>query len=296
MYTVLMTARPNFLILSLSVVLLGSSVSIYQGAQWSWMLFSLVTIGAILAHAAVNMLNEYQDFNSGLDLITQRTPFSGGSGALVNDPESVKAVRLAFQVVMVGLAVVGLLLIEHSGWPIAIIGLVGIAMIVFYTKFITRMPWLCLIAPGLAFGPLMVIGSYYVLTGTVSELVIVLSLVPFFLVNNLLLLNQIPDLEADKKVGRYNILMHLGLENGLQIFAAFNLLAFGVLALAVLIFDLPSYAWLGMLALLVVFPMMRDLQISYGDSDKMLPVLAMNVIINLITPVLIAAGLFVSTM
>ena len=296
MYTVLMTARPNFLILSLSVVLLGSSVSIYQGAQWSWMLFSLVTIGAILAHAAVNMLNEYQDFNSGLDLITQRTPFSGGSGALVNDPESVKAVRLAFQVVMVGLAVVGLLLIEHNGWPIAIIGLVGIAMIVFYTKFITRMPWLCLIAPGLAFGPLMVIGSYYVLTGTVSELVIVLSLVPFFLVNNLLLLNQIPDLEADKKVGRYNILMHLGLENGLQIFAAFNLLAFGVLALAVLIFDLPSYAWLGMLALLVVFPMMRDLQISYGDSDKMLPVLAMNVIINLITPVLIAAGLFVSTM
>lgn len=296
MYTVLMTARPNFLILSLSVVLLGSSVSIYQGAQWSWMLFSLVTIGAILAHAAVNILNEYQDFNSGLDLITQRTPFSGGSGALVNDPESVKAVRLAFQVVMVGLAVVGLLLIEHSGWPIAIIGLVGIAMIVFYTKFITRMPWLCLIAPGLAFGPLMVIGSYYVLTGTVSELVIVLSLVPFFLVNNLLLLNQIPDLEADKKVGRYNILMHLGLENGLQIFAAFNLLAFGVLALAVLIFDLPSYAWLGMLALLVVFPMMRDLQISYGDSDKMLPVLAMNVIINLITPVLIAAGLFVSTM
>ena len=294
LYTVLLTARPNFLILSLSVVLLGTAVAMYEGAEWSWGLFGLITIAAILAHSAVNMLNEYQDYHSGLDLITPKTPFSGGSGALVADPESASVVKVAFIVVMLALVVVGAYLINHSGWLLGIFGGLGLALIIFYTRFITRMPWLCLIAPGLAFGPIMVIGTYFVWSGTVSELVVVLSIVPFFLVNNLLLLNQIPDLKADKQIGRYNILMRLGLENGLQIFAAFNIFAFVVIALAIWLYQLPSLVWLGYLSLLIVFPMMNKIQTTYQELDKLMPVLAMNVVVNLVTPVLIATGLWAS--
>ena len=40
-----------------------------------------------MAHTSVNALNEYQDFKSGLDLITVKTPFSGGTKSLPENPQ-----------------------------------------------------------------------------------------------------------------------------------------------------------------------------------------------------------------
>jgi 1,4-dihydroxy-2-naphthoate octaprenyltransferase len=60
----------------------------------------------------------------------------------------------------------------------------------------------CLIAPGPGFGVLTVVGTKVLLTGTYEPLSWLVSLVPFFLFNNLLLLNQYPDVEADASVGR----------------------------------------------------------------------------------------------
>ncbi len=291
--TVVKSARPNFLVLSFSVVLLGISIAAYDDVLFSWRKALVILSGAILAHMAVNLLNEYQDYHSGLDKITRKTPFSGGSGALIDNPEAAKGVLVFFWITVILLVAVGFVLIQDSGWGLVPIGLLGLLLIVFYTKTITRMPWLCLVAPGFAFGPLMVIGTYYALGGQISILVILLSMVPFFLVNNLLLLNQIPDIDADKQVGRYNVLMHLGSETGLQIFAAFMWLSFIALGVAIWLLDLPQAAMLGFASLLIVFPMLRKLQEDYQNIDKLLPVLAMNVIITLITPVLIAVGLFI---
>ncbi len=89
-------------------------------------------------------------------------------------------------------------------------GLLGVVLIVTYTSRITRYPWLCLIAPGLAFGPFMVVGGFMVLTGEFSWLAFWVSWIPFLLVNNLLLLNQFPDEAADRRLGRFNIIMRLG--------------------------------------------------------------------------------------
>jgi len=277
-------------------VVMAAAIAHYQGANWSWWLLVVTLVGAVLSHAAVNLLNEYQDNASGLDFKTNRTPFSGGSGALQTRPQAAVWVLRTFLSIIVVLAVIGVYLIQQVGWLLLPIGLVGIALIMAYTKYITRMPWLCLIAPGLAFGPLMVVGSYYVLTGELSGLVIILSLVPFFLVNNLLLLNQIPDLQADKEVGRFNILMQIGVEEGIQVFAAFTWLAYISLGVAMWWFDLPSTVWLGFASLLIVFPMLRKLQEEYQSHDNLMPILGMNVIINLITPALIALGLFLSSL
>ncbi len=53
----------------------------YDGAFFlSWALLAL--LGLLLAHVSVNVLNDYFDYRSGVDLKTQRTPFSGGSGIL----------------------------------------------------------------------------------------------------------------------------------------------------------------------------------------------------------------------
>ncbi|GKT12306.1 MAG: 1,4-dihydroxy-2-naphthoate polyprenyltransferase [Thiomicrorhabdus sp.] len=289
--TILLTTRPQFLLLSLSVVLMATAIALYQGAEWSPPLFILILLGAVLSHAAVNMLNEYQDFKSGLDDMTDRTPFSGGSGALPNHPEAAPAVFKTLVLVIGMLVILGIYFIKLKGWGILPLGLVGMLVILTYTSKITRLPWLCLLTPGLAFGPLMVLGTYFVWTGGFSLLALLLSMVPFFLVNNLLLLNQVPDLVADKIVGRFNILMKLGLKSGLGLFSLFTLLAFSSLVVVIISFDLPKGVWLGLIGVLIAIPMVKISQNATENIDKLMPALRMNVIINLLTPILVALGL-----
>ena len=288
--SVLMATRPKFLLLSFAVILMPVSVAYYEQGGLKLLDVIFLFFGAIFAHIAVNLLNEYEDFKSGLDLTTVKTPFSGGSGALVESPNAAQSVLLGFVTSVVLLMAVGLYFVWTIGVSVMVFGVIGLLLIVTYTRFITRMPWLCLFAPGIAFGPLFVVGGYFVLTQSISWLIVVLSMVPFFLANNLLLLNQIPDLEADKKAGRYNVLMQIGTIDSLQVFAAFVWLAFICLGIAVWNFNLPDWVSLGFIPLLIAFPMLRDVQEYYENIDKLLPALTMNVIINLLTPVLISVG------
>ena len=92
--TVLQTMRPSFLVLTLACVFLGLCTSLATGASIDKLVFFLIFIGAMSAHISVNMLNEYHDFKSGLDFKTMKTPFSGGSGALPNNPKVANAVLL----------------------------------------------------------------------------------------------------------------------------------------------------------------------------------------------------------
>lgn len=287
-------ARPNFLLLTVSIMFMVFAIAHYLRADFSTTQAVLIILVGLLSHLAVNWLNEYQDFQSGLDLITDKTPFSGGSGALPAQPASLKWVKVAAFVSLIGVVLMGSVLVWLTGIELLLFGLLGIVIILTYTQYLTQKPWLCLIVPGLAFGPIMMLGSYYVLSGELSFTVLILSMVPFFLVNNLLLLNQIPDMEADKKVGRYNVLMLLGLEDGIQLFAAFNWLAFISLGVAYWWFDLPDYVALGFVSLLIVFPMLRKLQLDFANPKKLTPVLTMNVIISIVTPALIGIGFIIA--
>jgi len=290
--TVIGTMRPNFLLLSLVVVLLGSALALYDGAQWSWGLFALLMVGGVLAHACVNMQNEYEDYKSGLDDLTQRTPFSGGSGSLQRHPQSAPYVLNTLVICLLALIGIGLYLVLLKGWMLLPIGVLGVLVIVTYTSKLTKSPWLCLVSPGLAFGPLMVLGTYYVWTSAFTWTAFWLSMVPFFLVNNLLLLNQFPDLEADRKIGRYNVLMLVGARRGSHIFNGFLVLSLLMLFIAYFSSPLPNTLLIALLAFIIAIPLFDRVSKHYQSMDKLMPALAMNVIINLLTPLLMAGGLF----
>ena len=83
---ILAATRPSFLMLAPVTVLLGLGSAVQSGASIAWQQLAAALLGALAAHVAVNTLNEYQDFHSGLDRVTERTPFSGGSGALPAQP------------------------------------------------------------------------------------------------------------------------------------------------------------------------------------------------------------------
>ncbi|MGD9094279.1 MAG: prenyltransferase, partial [Chromatiales bacterium] len=90
----LASARVPFLLLTLVLVLLGVACASTVTQEMEWEKLAIILLTAVSAHVSVNALNEYFDFRIGLDAVTDKTPFSGGSGALPNNPQQARSVLL----------------------------------------------------------------------------------------------------------------------------------------------------------------------------------------------------------
>jgi 1,4-dihydroxy-2-naphthoate octaprenyltransferase len=288
---ILRSSRPQFLILAPICVLAGLAASLSTGAPINGFHLFLAFIGAILAHASVNLLNEYDDFTSGLDFNTLKTPFSGGTGNLIENPQQASQVRLAGWVTAGITLIIGVIIAIQSGWGIVPLGLLGLIMIILYTPVLNHYPWLCIISPGLGFGTFMVMGTEYAISGHYSWTGFLISLVPFFLVNNLLLLNQFPDVEPDRAIGRNHFLIVYGKKAGAILYTLFLACAYIVLVTGVLLKLFPIGALLGLLTLFIAIPTVRNIFNTMNDMEKFVPSLGMNVIITLVTPLLAALGM-----
>lgn len=291
-------ARVPFLLLTPACMALGVAVCWWlarsSGATLAWPDALLAVLGGLAAHVSVNALNEYMDFKSGLDMQTQRTPFSGGSGVLPARPELASG-ALAMGLVALGwTALTGLYFLwrDLAVLPALMpVGLAGLLLVVAYTPWVTRHPWLCLMAPGLGFGPLMMLGTAAVLQGRWGAEMVVMALLPFGLVNNLLLLNQYPDVDADRRVGRVTLPMWLGKSRCWPVLLGQYGLAYGALLCAVIWMGVPRGALLGLLTLPVALNVVRGAARHADDTPALLPYMGMNVAVNLLTPVLAAIGL-----
>ena len=286
--------RVPFLLLPPVCVLLGVATAYWSMGRVNWWYAFLAFLGALSSHVSVNAFNEYMDFKSGLDAKTQRTPFSGGSGTLVAHPELagwtlfIACFSLAIPVV------IGFYFLKVWGWAIVPLGLVGLLLVVAYTGWITRRPLLCLMAPGLGFGVLWVMGTYFVLTGHYSLSSFFASLVLFFLVSDLLLLNQFPDTRADVTVGRRHLVIVKGEGYSARVYVAFLVLAYLSLVLGVELGVLPKWALLGLATLVLAVPTATRVLRYAEDLKRLMPALGKNVLINLLTPFLTAVGLFLA--
>lgn len=285
------SARPPFLLLAPVCVFVGWATAWHFGGDWLGLDGALVMIGAIAAHAAVNALNEYEDFRSGLDARTRRTPFSGGSGFLPAHPQAAPLV-LAMGVSMVLLVIaVGVWFLWQTGLGILPYGLAGLALVLAYTRYLTRSALLCLWAPGAGFGLLMIPGTDYILTGTHSVEALVAGLVVFFLVNNLLLINQFPDVEADRAVGRRHLLIRYGYVTGAWVFAVQLLAAYGSLAIAVVVELFPVAVLAGLVTAPAAVWCACQLMMFTQQPGRIQGAMAVNVVVCLVTPLLMAFGL-----
>jgi len=252
----------------------------------------LALIGGTLAHISVNALNEYGDFRSGLDMRTERTPFSGGSGVLPQQPQRARFALITGLLSAAAVVAIGLYFAAIRGWAIIPLGVLGLLVVVTYTEWITRRPFLCLIAPGLGFGPLMVMGTDFVLTGQYSLTAGVASLVPFFLVSDLLLLNQFPDAEADSSVGRRHLIIVVGRRISALVYCAFLLATYLVVIIGWLTHLFPVAALAALATVVIALPTARGALRHNNSIPDLIPHLGRNVLICLSTPLLLALGLW----
>lgn len=285
--------RVPFLILTPACVLLGVGTAVWTSGHVNLIYLALIFIGAVCAHISVNTFNECFDFKSGLDFKTTRTPFSGGSGTLPARPD---LARPALNIAWIALAIVSLIgvyFLSVRGLALLPLGLLGVFVIFTYTTWWTRHPILCLLAPGLGFGPLMVMGTDFILTGRYSWIAFVASLLPFFLVNNLLLLNQFPDVEADQSIGRKHLPIVVGRRVSSLIYGAFLLSAYLALLSGVYFHYLPQASLLGLLTLFIAVPVSVNAFRYAEDIKRLIPFMGLNVVISIVTPTLVAIGLLI---
>jgi 1,4-dihydroxy-2-naphthoate octaprenyltransferase len=191
-------------------------------------------------------------------------------------------------------ALIGLYFLFVRGWALLPLGLLGLLVIVVYTSWITHYPLISLIVTGLGFGLLMVMGTYYVLTGEYTGTAFFASLVPFFLGNDLLLLNQFPDVEIDQSVGRRNLPIVIGKRNSSIIYGLFLLATYLSVAAGVWLGYLPAASLLGLLTLPLAVMAAIGVYRYAEDLPKLIKYMGFNVLLNIITPVLMGIGLLLA--
>ena len=286
--------RPNFLTLSVVCIALAATVALEHRGQLVVLDLLLVTLLALSAHVSVNAFNEYFDYKSGLDLTTQRTPFSGGSGTLVSAPYLVgAALRLAGTTLLITI-LLGLWLVWTHSIQLLWLGVLGVLLIYSYTEYLNRLPWVCLVAPGIGFGLCITLGASWVLAGTLTATSWLVGIVMTLLVSNLLLLNQFPDIAADRANGRRHLPIVWGELRSGRLFALLYALAYSAIGLAVLFGGVTPWVLLSVLSLGLCVPLVQGVLRAPHRVTQNPHLLTLNVAVIHIVPLLMAAGLLLS--
>lgn len=240
--------RAPFFTATIIPVVLGSVVGWYDTSRFLWQRFWLALAGAVLIHAGTNLANDYFDHTSGCDEANPNpTPFSGGSRVIQEGLISAKGVfYFAAGCFMAGSAI-GLYL-NHicGGNAILILGVIGVFLAVFYTAKPFRIGYGSFgeLACGLGFGPLMVLGSYYVQAQALPFKVFLVSIPVGILIALVLFINEFPDYVADKAVDKRTLVVVLGKKGAVVLYHIL------LMAVYVSIIFLTAFGYIPKLALL----------------------------------------------
>ncbi len=279
--------RPQFLLLSVVLAFLGTSLAWYNGAFHLGHAI-LAFIGLLLCHISVNVLNDYFDYISGIDLKTRRTPFSGGSGFLPAASLNPRHV-LWFGLICLLLAVpIGIYFVLVTNWQLVPLLIIAAICILLYTPLLTKLGWPEW-APGIGLGALPILGAYFIQTGEYTFPAVVASVPSGILVHNLLLLNEFPDAEADKTAGRKTLPIIIGGRGAGIVYSVLTIILYLWIIAWVAAGLMPVFC---LIALATIPFAVRAIQgaLNYQDESKLMPAMASNVMLVLLTQLLLGIG------
>jgi len=274
---------------------LGTTIAWYNTGIFHLGHFLLALFGVIFMHAGTNLANEYFDHKSGADNINEEfTIFNGGSRVIQESLISAKGICRAF-VLFFGLGImIGLYFVWACGWPILVIGGIGLLSGYFYTASPIKIGyrgWGELLV-GLNFGPLVVLGAYYVQVGSISIEALLASVPIGLLITAVLYINQFPDYYADKLSKKNTLVVILGRKKAIKGYYFLVVSAYFIIILGIVTKIIP---WLSLISLLT-FPLalktMRIASANYTNTKGLKPSMANTIAIHLIIGFLLPFGYF----
>ena len=285
--------RPQFLILPVVLSFLGTSIAWWYNGYLHIGYAVLAFFGLLLAHISVNVLNDYFDFKSGVDLATKRTPFSGGSGMLPNGLLKPGQV-LRFGIISFLLAAaIGIYFIFVTDWLLLPLLVVGGLCILLYTPLILKTNWPEW-SPGLGLGALPVLGAYFVQANEYIWPVVIASIPSGILVHNLLFLNEFPDVEADITAHRKTLPITIGQDKASIIYSILISVMYLWIIGWVIAGEMPAYTLIALLTVPFAIKAVRGAR-KYQDMNQLMPAMASNVLVVLLTQLLLGIGYILAT-
>jgi 1,4-dihydroxy-2-naphthoate octaprenyltransferase len=231
-----------------------------------WPLFLGALIAALLLHVGTNVTNEIYDVRKGIDSITSPRASHALLKGRLGEREAFALAAVAFAAG----AAVGLWLVAARGWPVAVLGLLGLIGGFGYTAPPLEYKFHAL-GPPLVFllmGPLMVVGAYYVSSGAWSWDALLVSLPVGLLVTAILHGNEWRDVSEDARAGISTLSIRTGRRAAHALYLALVIGAYLVLSLAVAVGALPAQSLLAMLSLPLLVRAIRASELGASGQQR----------------------------
>jgi 1,4-dihydroxy-2-naphthoate octaprenyltransferase len=286
----LMAARPRTLPAAIAPVLVGTSLAGFGGI-FHILRFVAALLGAIFIQVGTNLSNDYSDARRGADADDRLGPVRVTAGGLVPPRQVLVATYVSF-----GLAVLaGIYLIVVAGWLLLVIGAASILAGVLYTGGPRPYGYEGLgeLFVFLFFGVVAVAGSFFVQVKHLHWEAFALSVPVGLLAAAILVVNNIRDVDSDRRAGKRTLAVKLGRERARVMFAAILVLAF-LLAPVTWLFG-PLHAWvmLSWLSIPLALRLFETVR-TRTDGRSLNGALAASGQLQLIFCVLLSAGLLLS--
>jgi 1,4-dihydroxy-2-naphthoate octaprenyltransferase len=236
-----LASRPWSFSMTAISISVGSALAAIDGS-FSWIFYMVTILAGIFMHAATNLINDYYDVKSGVD-------FQGVSTGLYRPHPLLEGKLTPRQVLfeacgLYGMAIIiGLYLAATRGWHLFWIGLAGALASVTYTAPPFKYKYMALgeLSVFLMWGPLMVMGSYFIQRQVFAANAFFISLPFGLLVALVLLANNIRDISHDRSQGILTLPIMIGQRNGLRLYSALMVLAYiGIIGMSI---AGPLYPW-----------------------------------------------------
>ena len=297
-WIIFLATRLPFLTATIVPILLGALIARSQGFS-AWWFTVLALIGGSAIHLGLNIANDVSDATSGADEANVNpTMFSGGSRVIQYGLVSLRAMRLASTALyLVGIAI-GLFLAAQTGPELLLIGAVGLFLSLAYTAPPFRLVHRGLgeVCVALGFGPVMVLGSYFVVAERLNWEAFYASLPVALLIMLVLYVNQIPDRPADATTGKRTIVVRLpraAIETGYAVSVA---VAFGLIVVGVVTSLMPVWTLLSLLAIPLAVQTYQGIRSYYESPYELMGPMGKNVALHFAAGMGLIAGYLIEVL
>ncbi len=286
--------RSAFFTATVVPVVLGSTIAWCRTGEFHWGLFLLAMAGGLLLHAGTNVANDFFDARSGTDSanVEYVRPFTGGSRMIQRGLLSPREVLWESIAAYAGAAVVGALLALQRGYPILILGFVGLFSGYFYTgtPLVLASRGLGEVVIGVNFGVLMVLGSYYVQTGRFALEALLASIPVALLIALVVFVNEFQDMRADADAGRRTWVVRLGRRTSSRLYVGLISAVYVSVLVLVLLRLVTPFALLALFTIPIAARAAAVTLVMYDSPERLVPANAGTILTHLSVGLLLSLG------
>ena len=221
--------RPKFFPASALPVIAGTAWGVHAAGAIDIYVALLALVATVCVHAASNVLNDVSDDEGGTDRVNEQRiyPYTGGSRFIQMGILSQTSMKRLGIGLLIASAALGLALYVEKGPAILLFGLAGIALGVLYSLGPIRLSALGIgeTAVAVAFGVIPVTGAAWLQGASIDTALILFSLPVSIWVGAILMINEVPDIEADASTGKNTLPVRLGLATISRLYLVMNIVA-----------------------------------------------------------------------